>query len=1526
MTAATEENDAPPYEQNAQSGEWDQFPLPADNPYNSADEKDPLQAKKVDVDADWDTWPAPADHSSTPDDTSTSTANELRALPPPPLHQVKPAPADSLPPPPMHHVPPPTPDTPNSPGSLSALMKRPPRPSRYVVTGTKVTSSEPSALAPPRPPEDPQRKAHSSPIEPPQPDEPLDEPLPQPLDEQLDELLDDPFESVSMEQHAAPPEPVPFLSISERPAVSQPPPDDQELVVAAFGDAEEVPFPTADSQENKDISREKNFGDLQYSTPVENFVDEGTAMPTDTTSSQLEEENNRLKNMYSSIQTVLGQKDAELQNLKNDFHLVRTEKDTLLFEKERADEENAVVRREALELRDRVDNDSEELYRTMAERDAAHETIQRLEQQVHQFGQERDSYLAEFENLKDENRNADAKDVEQSSKQIQELRELLERSEAERNEASRKLGQLELRLEHDAESAESRIMELERQMNSLSKNLRATGDERDEALKARDQLLEEQKTILNDLHAQERLVEEKELELENFKRGLKDDEFEKAEEKARLEATSSQIKELEDALERAITERNELHAERESMKNDLEKQRTETAAASSKTDEANRKVAAITAELQESESKSKNLQAELTDLHSQFESLSSERDSLVQQRTELTSGLEDVPATIKTLISECEEKTKAVSALQRQLKIASSKVAKVTAQRNKILRQRDDAGSRLNAAGSEFISMNNKLKNALAANNEFTKTVQKLQNERDEALQKVVELSATAAKVDEQQALISERENRIVETEADLLEIRTKLRAAEDSRRVAENGLKLAEAEVKKLNDMNSIATRELEESRSEYKELADREVELRNLIEKERESVFEAKSALKEVQLEMVSSNQRLECEKEAVVMELSSTKDALSNANAKLDELHVSLQQKNEELSFLRAELETSLRQSGQTLEHLSAFNVADVDLSSLRDVDVMSEISTMSDYAFVQSYGKIHRDICTSLYNVVQKLSQVLVQTAEEDRTRNSELTEKIQSLENDVESLSQDLNLANEQCERLQQSGVAHERSIDENKVRIAKLESDKKKNVEELESSRAQIRKLQDHLDNLSVTLAEERSTRDAFSAEEKEKFEKQIEASSVHVQAIWTILQDVLSSNVLQGIIAESERNGGDESLSSVSLMVIRGARVLSDEVERLRKASAELNQKLIAAQEEIESIWERIELAESERDAARTARDQAEREAVAARNSAMVEASEEAELRIAQLEEQLEHTREDVTILQDSLEKAETENSDLRTTYNELTSEADQTSRQLEDAEENIAYLQDEIAGIKEDLEIKSSELSVSREHCTALQGQLLAVRDEKDKSQNSFREIELVMETHKNAEENLQIAIEQLEAEQETIIERKTQDLQKRLDESISAIEAMKSKVKEADGVLSQLSLRDEEITELRTALGRLSDERVELKLELEKSLSRLNHPDGEGQLIDRRVIRQLLVNYFRVGTARRRDVLELMSRILAFSDSDMVTVGLKRVNLSERIGSLLQPPDLDGNTLPPIGNVSDKWIEFLMKESVEEDDDNF
>jgi chromosome segregation ATPase len=400
---------------------------------------------------------------------------------------------------------------------------------------------------------------------------------------------------------------------------------------------------------------------------------------------------------------------------------------------------------------------------------------------------------------------------------------------------------------------------------------------------------------------------------------------------------------------------------------------------------------------------------------------------------------------------------------------------------------------------------------------------------------------------------------------------------------------------------------------------------------------------------------------------------------------------------------------------------------------------------------------------------------------------------------------------------------------------------------------------------------------------------------------------------------------------------------VLEDWVPSLANA-------VVDALEEIAELKERSEHLVSENERSNAARIEmgklleiAENQIVLTREQGREDGKAENDYLISQLESKSESLRDELSHAKSTGERLVRECEELRDLCSKLTAQFNSRTNELDDAEEKIAYLQDQVGTLEEDLEearlhsharVEEStearraevdklivELDNERLRRSHAEDAVLKAELELECSKALSFEAEMLVETHRKAEENLQIAIEQLGAEQEFEIQRQTAALAKQLKEAQDDTKKSAKLVEDAALASTRMKEQEVEIKELREALGRLADERVNLKLELEENLSRLNHPDAGGQLVDRRVVRQLLVSYFRVDSLRRRDVLELMSRMLAFSDEDMITVGMKRRALMDRIGSVVQAPHFDDGLLAPAGSVSEKWIEFLMNESLTE-----
>lgn len=1068
--------------------------------------------------------------------------------------------------------------------------------------------------------------------------------------------------------------------------------------------------------------------------------------------------------------------------------------------------------------------------------------------------------------------------------------------------------------------------------------------ERQNAFSGSGDVLAEQRKLVSDTERRAADLAQKELELRSMETALRQSSGERDTEAIQVEALSAQLVEMKDAFDEAILERNHLHGERNLLNEELRKAMSDLNGVAAKVADVERKSKFIAQQKQEIEARGKLLQTEANELRGQVEAISNERNSLVQERATAFASSSDHPEAIKALSRECEEKTREISSLQQKVQAAAAKVAKVTSQRNTVLRQRDDAASRLNAAGAEFTTLRTKMTRLSTSNNDALKSVQQLQDERDGLRQQIGAMAANAVQGEGLRKALVESRARCDAMAAELAQLHQNIARSEEVQRTSGSDLQLTKAELKRLEEAHGALTRDLAASRSETKTVHERERTVRRALKASKQECFDVNAALAQAQTQLRASVERAETEQKRLLSQLEAEQSASKSYAAELESARSMLQDHGGDVQSLRAELQTGIQEGFSVLNGVDTTLLEGLNYGTVHDPETVKDLGNMSGIEVSQTFRLMHLQACENLKNVIDSLSS-LHDDAQKLRTSHMELSEKNAVLENQMEDVNVRLTESTEECSRLRDSEIAAQRALQEEKNSSSNLTAEKQTLLEDVESSHAKIDELRSEVDEVSTALAQERSTRDSTPSDEKQKLLDTLSAASEVAQSMWSLVENNVSAEIVRNI-AENREEAGDESVTSVGPMALQGFRVMVVEMNRLREGNSEFEEKLSAAQREIESIWEKTELAETERDSARAARDRLEREAKSAHGKGYEEAAQQLQDKFADLEQELLVSRQDMSILQDSLEKSEREAEGLKSLCSKRTTQFNSRTQELDEAEEKLAYLQDHVATLEEDLEMAqqrahsgekqsgeahrvemeqlSAELSASLEHASGLEEECIKLREETDKAKNELREASLIAETHKTAEQNLQIAIEQLEAEQDSMISRKTLELQRKLEDALTSAAEADKKMSEASGVQNKLTLRDEEITELRTALGRLADERVELKLELEKSLSRLNHPEGGQQLVDRRVVRQLLVNYFRVGTARRRDILELMSRMLGFTDSDQVTVGLKRVAIMDRIGSLVQPPDLDGNSLPPIGTVSDKWIEFLMKETEEEEED--
>ncbi|BBN13898.1 hypothetical protein MPTK1_6g07280 [Marchantia polymorpha subsp. ruderalis] len=164
--------------------------------------------------------------------------------------------------------------------------------------------------------------------------------------------------------------------------------------------------------------------------------------------------------------------------------------------------------------------------------------------------------------------------------------------------------------------------------------------------------------------------------------------------------------------------------------------------------------------------------------------------------------------------------------------------------------------------------------------------------------------------------------------------------------------------------------------------------------------------------------------------------------------------------------------------------------------------------------------------------------------------------------------------------------------------------------------------------------------------------------------------------------------------------------------------------------------------------------------------------------------------------------------------------------------------------------------------------------------------------------------------------------------------ASQKIEAKNAEKNSALDKLVYAEQRKFETEQKMRKLEEEVMRLRRALEQSMTRLNSLSSDSDYhVDRRIVIKLLVTYFQRN--HNREVLDLMVRMLGFSEDDKRRVGLAQQNAGRGVvrgvlglpgrfvGGLIGSASADSLSLPtPSENQSfaDLWIDFLLKESEE------
>ncbi|KAF7139616.1 hypothetical protein RHSIM_Rhsim07G0009400 [Rhododendron simsii] len=202
-----------------------------------------------------------------------------------------------------------------------------------------------------------------------------------------------------------------------------------------------------------------------------------------------------------------------------------------------------------------------------------------------------------------------------------------------------------------------------------------------------------------------------------------------------------------------------------------------------------------------------------------------------------------------------------------------------------------------------------------------------------------------------------------------------------------------------------------------------------------------------------------------------------------------------------------------------------------------------------------------------------------------------------------------------------------------------------------------------------------------------------------------------------------------------------------------------------------------------------------------------------------------------------------------------------------------------------------------------------------------------------------NLQTALGQYYAEIEAK-EHLEGDLAHAREESAKLAELLKGahqqeemSRKEKEDILEKLSQAERMLAEGRNRVNKLEDDNAKLRRALEQSMSRINRMSMDSDFfVDRRIVIKLLVTYFQRN--HNKEVLDLMVRMLGFSDEDKQRIGVAQQGTGKGVvrgvlglpgrlvGGILGSGSAEANANMASENQSfaDLWVDFLLKETEE------
>ncbi|KAJ1977069.1 hypothetical protein H4R34_003735 [Dimargaris verticillata] len=321
----------------------------------------------------------------------------------------------------------------------------------------------------------------------------------------------------------------------------------------------------------------------------------------------------------------------------------------------------------------------------------------------------------------------------------------------------------------------------------------------------------------------------------------------------------------------------------------------------------------------------------------------------------------------------------------------------------------------------------------------------------------------------------------------------------------------------------------------------------------------------------------------------------------------------------------------------------------------------------------------------------------------------------------------------------------------------------------------------------------------------------------------------------------------------------------------------------------------------------------QTTRDHLAAANQQLVKCAHE----LAATQRELTETKDTLAMVRTQLLAAEETLSEAHEERRQIKAQAD---RELAELSDQCQALQTQVYDLRHDCQLMEQTLDQERQGKEGLETRYRQVEDNYQRLASAEDAWSQDRTLYLKSIDNLQAALHDLQQEKDDEWELTLSALKEQLRQSNQQCQEYQTKANQAQVECQRLATEatayqtlKREYQDQTRLVGQLRHDLRVLEDHLAESLQKLRAASVHDN-VDRRVITNLLVTFLELpyGDAKRFEVLQLMSNILQFTETEQEQVGLIRKSSRSANQSTSTAPE------PEDESFSDRWISFLLKEA--------